>query len=64
MGSRRELIEATAFIAKHRIVPEVSHVLRGLEEAEQGFQLLKANGQTGKVVIKFAGRNPDGEVRL
>ncbi|KAF9517984.1 hypothetical protein BS47DRAFT_1482931 [Hydnum rufescens UP504] len=41
MGSRQELIDATAFIEKHRIVPVVSHVLRGLEEAEQGFEILR-----------------------
>lgn len=64
MGSRQDLIDATAFLAKHRIVPEVSHVLRGLDEAEEGFNLLKEGGQIGKIVIKFAGRNPDGEVRL
>ncbi|KAF8315460.1 NAD(P)-binding protein [Clavulina sp. PMI_390] len=64
MGSRQDLIEATDFIAKHRITPEVSHVLRGLEEAEEGFKILQAGDQMGKVVIKFPGRTPGGDVRL
>lgn len=64
MGSRQDLIDATDFISKHRINPEVSHVLRGLEDAEEGFKLLQAGDQVGKIVIKFPGRTPDGDVRL
>ncbi|KAF5344395.1 hypothetical protein D9756_011350 [Leucocoprinus leucothites] len=52
MGSRRDLIEATNFLAQHRIVPLVSHVLDGLESAEEGFEILKRGDQFGKVVIK------------
>lgn len=64
MGSRQDFLDATAFLTTHRLVPEVSHVLRGLEEAEEGFKLIQSGAQMGKVVIKFAGRNPDGEVRM
>ncbi|KAF8163758.1 hypothetical protein B0H34DRAFT_837831 [Crassisporium funariophilum] len=53
MGSHQDLKDATDFIAKHRIVPIVSHVLDGLESAEQGFDLLKRGEQFGKVVIKL-----------
>lgn len=53
MGSRKDMEEATAFLAKHRIVPVVSHVLPGLEAANEGFELLKTNAQFGKVVIEL-----------
>ncbi|EMD38123.1 hypothetical protein CERSUDRAFT_113271 [Gelatoporia subvermispora B] len=53
MGSRKDLIDATNFIAEHRIVPAVSQVLDGLEDAETGFQLLQRGDQFGKVVIKI-----------
>jgi NADPH-dependent curcumin reductase CurA len=57
MGSHQDLRNATAFIAQHRIVPIVSHVLDGLESAEEGFELIKRGEQFGKVVIKL--RHPD-----
>jgi hypothetical protein len=53
MGSHQDLQDATAFIAKHRIVPIVSHVLDGLESADAGFDLIKRGDQFGKVVIKL-----------
>ncbi|KAF9473863.1 NAD(P)-binding protein [Pholiota conissans] len=53
MGSHQDLKDATDFIAKHRIVPIVSHVLDGLESADEGFELLKRGDQFGKVVIKL-----------
>ncbi|KAI0345388.1 NAD(P)-binding protein [Trametopsis cervina] len=53
MGSRQDLIDATQFIAKHKIVPIVSHVLDGLESAEEGFQLLQQGAQFGKIVIRL-----------
>lgn len=53
MGSHQDLKDATAFIAQHRIVPIVSHVLDGLESAEQGFELIKRGEQFGKVVIRL-----------
>jgi D-arabinose 1-dehydrogenase-like Zn-dependent alcohol dehydrogenase len=51
MGSHRELIEATNFIAEHKIVPLVSDVIYGLEEFEKGFEIMKRGSQFGKVVI-------------
>lgn len=52
MGSRQDLIDATKFIAEHQIVPVVSHVLNGLESADEGFELIKRGEQFGKIVIK------------
>ncbi|KAL1707146.1 hypothetical protein EV121DRAFT_278204 [Schizophyllum commune] len=51
MGSRKDLEDATAFMAKHKIVPIVSDVLDGLDAVEQGFDLIKRGGQFGKIVI-------------
>ncbi|KAL4071454.1 hypothetical protein V8B97DRAFT_2045323 [Scleroderma yunnanense] len=53
MGSRKDLIDATEFLAEHQIVPVVSHVLEGLDSAEEGFELLKNGEQFGKVVIRM-----------
>ncbi|KAF8643535.1 hypothetical protein AX16_008979 [Volvariella volvacea WC 439] len=52
MGSTQDLISATHFLSKHRIVPVVSHILQGLESAEEGFELIKRGVQFGKVVVK------------
>ena len=51
MGSHQDMKNATEFLAEHRIVPVVSHVLDGLESAEEGFELLKRGDQFGKVII-------------
>ncbi|KAL4244887.1 Zinc-type Alcohol Dehydrogenase-like protein [Abortiporus biennis] len=53
MGSHKDLIEATAFISKHKIVPVVSSVLDGLESAEEGFKIIEGGSQFGKVVIRI-----------
>ncbi|KZT73291.1 NAD(P)-binding protein [Daedalea quercina L-15889] len=53
MGSRQDLIDATNFIAEHRVVPHVSTVLDGLEAAEEGFRLMKMRQKFGKVVMKI-----------
>lgn len=53
MGSHRDLADATQFLAKHRIVPVVSHILDGLESAEEGFKLIEKGQQFGKVVIRI-----------
>ncbi|KDR73817.1 hypothetical protein GALMADRAFT_251643 [Galerina marginata CBS 339.88] len=58
MGSHQDMKDATDFLAIHRIVPVVSHVLMGLEAAEEGFDLIKRGDQFGKVVIKLRQRNP------
>ncbi|KAF8315459.1 NAD(P)-binding protein [Clavulina sp. PMI_390] len=63
MGSRKDLIDATNFMAKHRITPEVSHVLHSLAEAEEAFKILQAGDQMGKIVMKFPG-TPEGKSRL
>ncbi|KAF4608282.1 hypothetical protein EYR40_000626 [Pleurotus pulmonarius] len=52
MGSRQDLIDATKFMTEHQIVPVVSHVLDGLESADEGFELIKRGEQFGKIVIK------------
>jgi len=53
MGSRDELVEATKFLAEKKIVPVVSEVLSGLDEAEKGFQHMEERTQFGKIVIKI-----------
>jgi len=52
MGSQRELVEATNFIAKHQIVPVVSEVIEGLEKYEEGFDAMKQGSQFGKIVVR------------
>lgn len=52
MGSHQDLIDATEFLAKHKIIPVVSTTLDGLESAEEGFQILQRGDQFGKVVIR------------
>ena len=53
MGSQKDLEDATKFIDEHKVVPVVSDVLNGLEEAEKGFQLMERGSQFGKIVIKI-----------
>lgn len=53
MGSHKDLIDATNFMAEHKIVPIVSHVLEGLESAEEGFRLLEKGDHFGKIVIRI-----------
>lgn len=62
MGSHQDLIDATNFLAEHRIVPVVSHVLDGLESAEEGFNILQKADQFGKVVIRV--RHDDGSTTV
>ena len=52
-GSHQDMKNATEFLAEYRIVPVVSHVLEGLESAEEGFELLKKGDQFGKVIINL-----------
>ncbi|KAI0647475.1 NAD(P)-binding protein [Trametes meyenii] len=58
MGSKQDLVDATDFLAEHRIVPIVSHVLEGLDAAEQGFQLLEHGDHFGKIVIRITSDSP------
>jgi D-arabinose 1-dehydrogenase-like Zn-dependent alcohol dehydrogenase len=53
MGSLKDLKDATTFVSEHRIVPVVSHVLEGLEAAEEGFELMKRGDQFGKIVVRI-----------
>ena len=53
MGSHKDLIEGTEFLAKHKIVPLVSHIIDGLECAEEGFGVIAKGEQFGKVVIRI-----------
>ena len=53
MGSYQDMKDATKFLAKHRFVPVVSHVLDGLEAAEEGFELLNKGDQFGKIIISL-----------
>ncbi|GLB34498.1 putative zinc-binding dehydrogenase [Lyophyllum shimeji] len=60
MGSHQDLIDATNFMAEHRIVPVISHVCAGLESAEEGFEIMKRGDQFGKIVIRM---RPEGSRR-
>jgi D-arabinose 1-dehydrogenase-like Zn-dependent alcohol dehydrogenase len=53
MGSQRELVEATKFIAEHKIVPVVSEIIDGLENYEEGFDAIKQGSQFGKIVVRL-----------
>jgi zinc-binding alcohol dehydrogenase/oxidoreductase len=50
MGSPREFAAMLAFVAEHRIVPEVQHVYP-LAEAPRAHELLESGGQYGKIVL-------------
>lgn len=64
MGSRQDLLDATEFLSRHRIVPCVSHVLHGLESAEAGFELMKRGDQFGKIVMQIDGSGPKANSKL
>ncbi|OAV91613.1 hypothetical protein PTTG_04238 [Puccinia triticina 1-1 BBBD Race 1] len=51
MGSLKEFKEMVAFVDKHTIQPVVYKTLRGFEQVEDGFQIVKAGQQFGKVVV-------------
>ncbi|KAI0034537.1 NAD-P-binding protein [Vararia minispora EC-137] len=58
MGSHKDMLDATRFLEQHRIVPIVSHVLHGLEHAEEGFELMEQGAQFGKIVVKIDTSGP------
>jgi NADPH:quinone reductase-like Zn-dependent oxidoreductase len=64
MGSAKEFEQSIRFVEQHRIVPVVDTVLDGLEQADQGFELLaqadKRSG--GKVVIRLASEQPKSKL--
>jgi D-arabinose 1-dehydrogenase-like Zn-dependent alcohol dehydrogenase len=55
MGSKADLQATTDFIAQHWITPVVSRVLDGLENAEEGFELLARGEHFGKIFIRMDG---------
>lgn len=63
MGSTQDLRDATKFLSKHKIVPVVSQVIHGLENAEKGFEMLRSGAQFGKVVIEVGGTR-DAKAKL
>jgi NADPH-dependent curcumin reductase CurA len=58
MGSRQDLVDATAFLTEHKIIPLVSSVLSGLDAIQEGFQILQMGDQFGKVVVQVAPSKP------
>lgn len=53
MGSVKDLQDATRFLAENKITPIVSHFIDGLQNAEQGFELMQRGGQFGKIVVNM-----------
>jgi D-arabinose 1-dehydrogenase-like Zn-dependent alcohol dehydrogenase len=64
MGSRQDLIDATAFLQEHKIIPLVSDVINGLDAAEEGFDILKSGDQFGKVIIRIHPPGPQRAANL
>lgn len=64
MGSTQDLKDATDFLSEHRIVPVVSHVLDGLEAAEEGFELMERGDQFGKIVIQLSDQAQNARSKL
>jgi D-arabinose 1-dehydrogenase-like Zn-dependent alcohol dehydrogenase len=62
MGSLEEFKSAIAFVDKHKIRPVVYKTLDGLEEAEEGFQILKNGQQFGKVVVRISQDAPSSKL--
>ncbi len=53
MGSHKELIEATEFLALHKINPLVSVVLDGWANIDKGFEMMEKGSQFGKIVVRI-----------
>ena len=64
MGSQEDMKNATLFIEEHKIKPVVSVVLDDLDKFEEGFNLMKNNGQFGKIVMKVKHEEYDNNSRL
>ena len=64
MGSQEDMKNATLFIEEHKIKPVVSVVLDDLDKFEEGFNLMKNNGQFGKIVMKVKHEEDDNNSRL
>lgn len=57
MGSNKEFAEMVKLIDEKKIKPLVSHVVNGLDKAEEGWSYLKDGKQFGKVVIQISNEN-------
>ena len=64
MGSQEDMKNATLFIEEHKIKQVVSVVLDDLDKFEEGFNLMKNNGQFGKIVMKVKHEEDDNNSRL
>ena len=64
MGSQEDMKNATLFIEEHKIKPVVSVALDDLDKFEEGFNLMKNNGQFGKIVMKVKHEEDDNNSRL
>jgi D-arabinose 1-dehydrogenase-like Zn-dependent alcohol dehydrogenase len=62
MGSKADLQAATDFIVRHQITPIVSRVLDGLENAEEGFELLARGDHFGKIVVQMDSTPPRSQL--
>ncbi|KAH9980946.1 NAD-P-binding protein [Lactifluus volemus] len=62
MGSKADLQAATDFIVRHQITPIVSRVLDGLENAEEGFELVARGDHFGKIVVQMDSTPPRSQL--
>ncbi|KAF9950534.1 hypothetical protein BGZ70_001325 [Mortierella alpina] len=53
MGSRLEFEQMLDYVSKHKLRPVVSQVWRGLESAEEAFEVMKKGSQFGKLVLSL-----------
>ena len=52
MGSRKEFKEMVGFVDKHGIKPVVSTTVKGLDRADEVFEIMKKGAQFGKLVVE------------
>ncbi|KAI0080526.1 NAD-P-binding protein [Panus rudis PR-1116 ss-1] len=62
MGSHKDLVDFASFVAEHKIVPIISHVLDGLEAHEEGFELIARGDHFGKVVVRVKHEPPSAKL--
>jgi D-arabinose 1-dehydrogenase-like Zn-dependent alcohol dehydrogenase len=61
MGSLKEFKQMVQFVDKHQIQPVVHKSLCGFEAVEEGFQIMKAGKQFGKIVVVI---DPENQHKL
>jgi len=61
MGSLKEFKQMVQFVQEHKIQPVVHKTLRGFDQVEEGFQIMKAGHQFGKLVVLI---DPDTQHKL